>query len=839
MSNNTIYLVDGTSICYRSFFAIRLSTSKGIPSGAVFGFYQTLKKILARDKSAHIGICFDVSRKTFRQDKFAAYKIQRQPMPDNLKSQIPLIKKLVCLMGLTIIEKEGFEADDVIASLTERALRDNFKVVIVASDKDMYQLLHGEEATIYDPAREEIFTEDDFFKVFGFPSSRIVDYLALVGDSVDNVPGAKGIGKVGAAKLIKEFATVEHMFENIENISSKTRQILERERDSIFLSKDLVTLRPCEIDLGWQDFQVKEANQHEMYTMFQELEFKSLLKDVAPPALQIKVDVVEKFPADFLRKNKSEPLVCYGDCGYVYFLKPPSDSVYKVELKTAAEILADASIPKISYDFKAQLRGLEPLSVKGLWFDVQLAAYLVDPALTDYQLTTIIAQCLSEFAAEVPAEAVPFFIHRLYLFLHPKLKENGLEKLFFEVEMPLINILYEMQRFGVTIHIPTMEKLSKEVEKRLEEIKKEVFKIAGKDFNLNSPKQLAAILFEELKIPALKKTKTGYSTNEEVLEKLSSEYAIAKLILEYRELSKLETTYIMPLIESVKLHGGKLHAEFNQTATQTGRLSSSSPNLQSIPVKGTFSSYLRSAFTPSFDDGFLVSADYSQIELRILAHFSSDEKLKEAFVKKLDVHRYTASLLFQTGENDISDSQRTIAKRVNFGIIYGMSPYGLSQELQISPQEAENFIHDYFLRYPRVNEYIKNIYQKAYEQGFVTTILGRKRYLPDFHSNHQQLQDFAKRQAVNTPIQGSCADLIKVAMIKIHEEFEAKNFQSQLIMQIHDELVFDVPRNELKAVAAIVKKNMEESIMLSVPVDVDIKIGKNWAQMQEFKGDVI
>jgi len=836
MSNNTIYLIDGTSICYRSFYAIRLSTSKGVPSGAVFGFYQALKKIRARDKKARIGVCFDVSRKTFRQEKFAAYKIQRQPMPDNLKSQIPLIKKLIYFMGLTTIEKEGFEADDVIAALTEKALRDNFKTVIVTSDKDMYQLLRGDEVTVYDPVKEEIFTEQDFSKTFGFPPNRIIDYLALVGDPVDNVPGAKGIGKVGAAALIQEFTTIEHIFENLQHIPSKTRQILERERERILLSKDLVTLRSCETNINWQDLQVKESDHHQMYALFQELEFKSLLKDVAPPALQVKVDVVEKLPAGFLRKQASEPIVCYSDGGYVYIFDPLSQKVYKVELKEAAEIVTSSSILKISYDFKNQFRLFEPLSIKGIWFDAQLAAYLVDPALTDYRFTTIIAQYLSEFMQDIPSEAMPLFIHRLYLVLHPKLKENGLEKLFFDVEMPLIKVLYEMQRFGVAIHLPTMEELSEKIKNRLEEITKEVFKIAGKEFNLNSPKQLAVILFQDLKIPALKKTKTGYSTNEEVLEKLSSKHLIAKLILEYRELSKLETTYILPLIENVRLQGGRLHAEFNQTATQTGRLSSSSPNLQSIPVKGTFAAHLRSAFVPSFGDGFLVSADYSQIELRILAHFSSDEKLKEAFIKKLDIHRFTASLLFQTSEENITASQRTIAKRVNFGIIYGMSPYGLSQELQITVQEAENFIHDYFLRYPRVNEYIKNIYQKAYEQGFVATILGRRRYLPDFHSPNQQLQDFARRQAVNTPIQGSCADLIKVAMINIHESCQAKKIRSQLIMQIHDELVFDVPENELQEVVTLIKKHMEESIALEVPVVVDVKIGKNWAQMREHTG---
>jgi DNA polymerase-1 len=501
-----------------------------------------------------------------------------------------------------------------------------------------------------------------------------------------------------------------------------------------------------------------------------------------------------------------------------------------MEISSAKEIFADRQLKKISHDFKGQLSALNT-PINAILFDTKIAAYLVDSSLPDYSLATLVSRYLGDFTLQVPAETTPYFINKLYRKFHQLLLENKLEELFYNVEMPLAYILYEMQNWGVSIDVCVMQKLSGDVETKLKSLKNEIFKISGKEFNLNSPKQLGVVLFEELKIKPLKKTKTGYSTAEDVLEKLSAKYEIAKLIIEYRELNKLQTTYINPFIEQVQRQGGKLHAEFNQTATSTGRLSSSSPNLQSIPAKGVFSFQLRKAFVPSFAHGFIVSADYSQIELRILAHFSKDERLKEAFSKNLDIHRYTAALLFAVKEEHVSEEQRNIAKRINFSIIYGMSSYGLSQELGIGNEEAEIFIQDYFSRYPGVKAYINSVYKEIEEKGFVTTILGRRRYLPDFRNPNPQLREFAQRQAVNSPIQGSCADLIKLAMVRIYREFTEKKMSSKLIMQIHDELVFDVQPDELDKLKEIVKRNMEQSIKLNVPIEVKIKVGKNWAQV--------
>lgn len=831
MPQNTIYLIDGTSICYRAFFAIRLSNSSGFPTGAIYGFYQTLKKILAKYKPEHIGICFDVSKKTFRHEKFKEYKIQRPPMPDPLKQQIPVIKKLINFTGIKLIEKEGFEADDVIATLSKKALEDKFSVVIISSDKDMYQLLESEKIKVYDASTEDLLSEEDFKERFGFNAHSIVDYLSLAGDSVDNVPGAKGIGKVGASKLISQFETIENIFDNLDKIPEKTKNILLSEKENIFLSKELVTLHMCEINMNWPDLKIKEQNNEQIYKLFRELEFKSLLKDIPAPSVNLKIDIKEKETADAKDIIADTTMIFYTEGDSTYVLSADKKCIYKYKLKVMADILSDKNIKKVSYDFKSQMFN-SGLRIENAWFDVKIAAYLLDSSRADYDLNNLVCEYLGEFLSDIPADTAPYFISRLYETFYPKLKESELEKLFFEVEMPLLYVLYGMRENGIKVDVNVLNVLLQEVDQKLESVKSKIFVISGKEFNLNSPKQLSAVLFEDLKIHPLKKTKTGYSTGEDVLEKLASKHDIAKLILEYRELNKLKTTYILPLIEIVKLNQEKLHAQFHQTVTQTGRLSSSSPNLQSIPAKGVFSAKLRSAFVPSYNDGIILCADYSQIELRILAYFSKDEKLKEAFDKKTDIHRYTSSLLFNKPESEVSESERNRAKTVNFAIIYGMSAYGLSRELNVGVIEAENFINDYFNRYPKVKDYIQEIYNQAQVKGYVTTILGRRRYLPDFKSSNIQLKEFASRQAVNSPIQGSSADLIKVAMVKIDREFKKNNLKSKLVMQIHDELVFDVHPDEIDRIKEIVKRNMEESIKLNVPIEVKIKTGKNWGEVQ-------
>ena len=832
MSKKTLYLIDGTSLCYRSFFALKLSTSTGFPSGAVYGVYLTLKKIISKHNPSYIGVCFDVSRKTFRHKKFKEYKINRPALPEDLKVQIPLIKKLVSSLGIKIIEKEGFEADDVIASLCDKALKSNLTVVIASSDKDLCQLIEADKVSVYNYNKDKFIDKNVFFKEYGFEPKLMIDYLSLAGDSTDNIPGAKGIGKIGAVKLIKEFGSLENIFKNLNKLPQKTQDILIKSKEMISLSRELVELSLPDVGLNCRDLKVGEPDSKRLYEMFRELEFKAFLKHIPAPSLNLGLEVKAGIPKELLERLTKEALALFIEEEECFIFDGDKKDIYKVPVSEVKEILEDEKIKKISYGFKNQLSQIKGAKIKGLCFDVKIAAYLLDSALPDYTLSTLVSCYLAEHFSRIPAEYIPYFVYQLHRLFSVKLGEENLDKLFFEIEMPLVAILSKMQIQGVKIEIEILKSLQKAVDKKGEGLKGKIFEIAGKDFNLNSPKQLAAILFSHMGIPPLKKTKTGYSTNEDVLDKLSSQHPIAGLILEYRHLNKLRTTYIIPLIEGVEKNEGVLHAKFNQTGTQTGRLSSSSPNLQSIPIKGEFSQGLRKAFIPSCLGGCILSGDYSQIELRILASLSGDENLIQAFERNLDIHSFTAALLFGVETEEVSDAQRNMAKKVNFGIVYGMSSFGLSRELKISPAEAQNFIDDYFKRYSKIKEYIDKTHVQAEKKGFVTTILGRRRKLSDINSSNIQLKEFARRQAINAPIQGSCADLIKVAMVRIDKELTKRRLKTKLIMQIHDELVFDVAPGELEEVKVFIKKYMEEAIKLIVPVKVNLKAGKNWGQMK-------
>ncbi|MFH1504645.1 MAG: DNA polymerase I [Candidatus Omnitrophota bacterium] len=829
MLKKILYLIDGTSLCYRSFFAIKLSNSKGFPTGGILGFYKTLKRIISKYNPEYIGVCFDVSRKTFRQEKFKEYKINRPPVPEGLKAQVPLVKELINSLGIKIIEKQGFEADDIIADLCLGAVQDDISVVIASSDKDFCQLLEDDKVSIYNYNKDETFGKEEFLKEFGFAPCLMIDYLSLAGDNADNIPGAKGIGKVGAVKLIKEFGRIENIYKNLDKISSKLGKILAENKDTVFLSKDLVTLRSFGLETSWQDLKVGEPDSEAIYKMFEKLEFKSLLKDFAPAPIKANIEIKEEIPKDFFEQFKQKPLAVSISADKAFFYDDNNKCIYRAGLKSVQQVLKDSRIKKISYAFKKQLKIAD---IKEAWFDVKIAAFLLNSALSNYSLEAITAHYLGEYVTQASQEIDPYYIYRIYTKLAPLLEKQNLNKLFFEIEMPLVYLLRKMEDDGVKVDADILDDLLKKVDIKIKSNEKKVFEIAEKEFNLNSPKQLQVILFEKLKIPPVKKTKTGYSTNEEVLEKLSLKHAIAEFILEYRQLNKLKTTYIVPLAQKVSQAQGFLHTQFNQTTAQTGRLSSSSPNLQSIPTKGEFSFLLRKAFISSFDSGCILSADYSQIELRILGHLSEDKNLIKAFKEDLDIHSWTASLLFGIETEQVTKEQRNLAKRVNFGIVYGMGAYGLSKELKITPAQAQNFIDDYFGRYAEVKKYIDGILIFAQNQGYVETILGRRRQMPEINSPNAGLRDFARRQAINAPIQGSCADIIKKAMIEIAEELKQKSMRAKLTIQIHDELIFDAPKDELPRLADIVKERMEQSVQLIVPVKVNIKYGDNWGEVR-------
>lgn len=835
MEKKKLYIIDGTSLCYRSFYAIKLSTGGGFPTGAVYGFYTTLRKLTKKVNPLYMAVCFDVSRKTFRQKKFKEYKIQRPPPPDNLTVQIPLIRQLVKHLGMIVIEKEGFEADDVIASLVRRALHEHIQVMIVTSDKDMFQLLDKKNVHIYDPAKDKIYKEETFIEEYKFSPEHIVDFLALVGDAADNVPGAKGIGKVSATKLITEYGSLGEIFNNVDVMPQKTRDILITQKDTIILSKELATLAYPELSIAWEDLKIKRPAYSALYKMFKELEFKSLLKDIPAPSFDTAVDVTEGISPDILERarERGECVISF-DGEKFYLLGEKESQVRMLSGREAEPILSDKGIKKIAYNCKQLLTALKgEVSCENIWFDVGVASYLVNPGLLDFSLENITAHFLNKFIKGISPCAAPHFIFNAYKVLREELKRKKLEKLFFDVEMPLVEVLADIESWGIKIDKEYLSSFAQEVDRMITQVREKIYIHAGKHFNLNSPKQLSKVLFADLGIRPLKRTKTGFSTNEEVLRKLAKEYPIAALLLEYRELSKLHSTYLIPFLKEVEKGKGNVYAQFNQTKTLTGRLSSSSPNLQNIPARSELGQKFRKAFISSFGEGVILSCDYSQIELRILAHFSQDKTLISAFAKDADIHASTASILFGVAEEEVSLSQREAAKRVNFGIIYGMSPYGLSRELSLSLGEAEAFIEGYFLRYPAVKRFIDKTICEVQEKGFVRTLLGRIRYFENNKTQRQDEQEFIRRQAVNTPIQGSAADVIKTAMVAIFREFKKCKLLSRMILQIHDELVFDVKKEELSLVRRIAQEKMEHAIELRVPLKVNVKAGRNWLDMKE------
>lgn len=838
-------MIDATAFCYRAFYALRgLVTSFGQPTNAIYGFINILQKVLKDEKPDYLAVCFDVSRDTFRQKKFAEYKIQRPPMPEGLCAQIPFIRQIVNAWGIRICEKEGFEADDIIGTLDRKARDQGFSTVIVSSDKDILQLV-GPQTSVISPHKEEniVYDKEKVVERFGVEPARITDIIALMGDDTDNIPGARGIGEKTATELIRSFGSLEKVLKNADKIpQERLRRIIKESTEIINLSRELAEL-DCNVDIGLrpQDFLIQPPDNAELFRIFQHLEFKSLLKALAPQQQETGSVELQKISDKQLASyiSAADELVLWGQGssdlvfssgGKFFSLDCPGEN-----LKL---LLAQAQLKKTGYDLKKTATALarEGVVLKGLYFDVMIAAHLLNPAKSGASLADIAAEYLGRPVSESmsPARAL-----ELVLELLPKLKDElrakSLEKLFSELEMPLVEVLAEMESTGVKLDLKVLRGLSADIEKRLVKLIDDIYETAGEEFNINSPKQLRQILFEKLKLPVARRSKTGPSTDEEVLRGLADKHKLPAMLLEYRQLTKLKNTYVDSLPESADKDTQRIHTSFNQTATETGRLSSSNPNLQNIPVKTDIGKNIRRAIIASSDSYRLVSCDYSQIELRILAHLSGDENLIAAFAGGQDIHKTTASLIYGIAEKDVSEPMRDTAKRVNFGIVYGLTSYGLSRDLGITVDEAVSFIDAYFARYPRVAEYIQLQIKTAEENGFVTTLLGRRRYIPEIRNKNQGIRQFAQRQAVNTPIQGTASDLIKMAMIQIHCLLEEKKMRARIVLQVHDELVFDLPQEELSALAALARDRMENVLSLKVPIKVDTKVGRNWLEMEPLK----
>jgi len=877
-------LVDGQGLLYRTFYALpQLTTSYGQIINSVYGFTMILMRLLEEEKPDYIVIVFDTPAPTFRHQEFKEYKAHRKKMPIELVNQIPLVKEIINNYNIFICSKEGYEADDIIGTIAKEAEKRNCSTIIVTGDKDAFQLISPHTkimTTIRGVTEVKIYDEESIKKKYGVDPEKIVDILALKGDSSDNIPGVPGIGEKTAVGLIKKYGNLENILNNIDEIHKKSlrEQIKEYEKQ-IRMSKMLATIvREVPIIYDFDSFKVKSPNYEELWKIFKKLEFKNLLKKIAPQINQEKtklkynlIDTKEKLEElnNKIKENKyfsfylitssDNPLyskilgiaLSLKDNETFYIPLSPLNLMESPKCLSSDVVLArlrpfyeDESIKKIGYNLKYNFMVLNryQIELKGDNFDIMIAAYLLNPSKEEYNLKNLFWEYLEYFknedkpnkenatkSIEDTCENAQNIL-KLKGVLEKKLEEKELISLFKEIEMPLLKVLGEMEINGIKINVDLLKKMSRQVDSRLKELEGTIYNLAGTKFNINSPKQLSNILFEKLKLPVIKKTKTGYSTNAYVLNTLAPHHKVVSFILEYRELCKLENTYIEKLPLLINDQTKRIHTSFNQTITSTGRLSSSEPNLQNIPIRTEIGRKIRRAFI-SEDKFILLSADYSQIELRILAHLSGDKSLITAFRNNEDIHTHTAADIFDLDRDLINGQMRRMAKIVNFGIIYGMSSYGLARNLGVGREEAEKYIQNYFQRYQGVKRYIEKEKEEARRKGYVVTLLNRRRYLEGINSLDKNIREFNERIAINTPIQGSAADLIKLAMIKISESFKKKKFKSKLLLQIHDELVFEIYKRELEEAKSIIKDIMEYSLELSVPLKVNLKTGDNWAEL--------
>jgi len=901
-----LFLIDGSALAYRSYFALirnPLINSKGQNTGAVFGFTSALLRLIEKESPEHVTVVFDSREPTFRHEKFPEYKATREKMPDEMADQLPLIDEVSEALGLPIVRRPGFEADDIIGTLARRAEAAGWDSFIVTGDKDFMQLV-SDHIKLYDPARKggepEILDREGVVARFGVPPERVVDVLGLMGDASDNIPGVEGIGPKTATELINTYGSLESALDHAAEVKAKRpREGLLAGRQSALLSKDLATIRTdVPVDFDPHRLDRSAADTQRLIELFQRLEFPSLLDKLqlggaaAEAAYHIVTDP-EALDALLARLGRAEQFVLdtettsicpmdaqivgisfairEGEAFYVPAypeapLVPGGGGLFDTGgsqldriLDRLRPILEDPRIRKGGQNIKYDLIVLanHGVEVQGVAFDTMVESYLLDPSQRQHNLdllalkhlnirktptSDLIGKGKSQITMrEVPVAKVAAYscedadvtlrLHSLFL---PQLEKLDLEKLYHQVEIPLIGVLERMERRGVRVDLDRLKALSNEFAIRIEALTREIYAMAGEEFNINSTQQLGALLFDKLQIQKgrgvrVKRTKTGYGTSVDALEDFA-DHPLVQRILEYRTLTKLRGTYADALSQLVNQKTGKIHTSFNQTVTATGRLSSSDPNLQNIPVRTDLGRPIREAFIPSDPSRRLLCADYSQIELRVLAHLSGDPGLMDAFRADLDIHRRTASEIFGIPMDQVTPEMRSRSKAINFGILYGMGPQRLAHDTGITMIEAQAFIDRYFERYPMVKKFIDDTVAAAARDGFVSTLLGRRRLLPEILSTNPGTRSAAERVAVNTPIQGTAADLIKVAMIRIDRLLRESHPDAWMILQVHDELVFDVPADQADAVSQLVRREMEAAIRLDVPLKVDISIGTTWAK---------
>jgi len=876
-----LYLIDGNSYVYRAYYAIKtLTNSRGFPTNAIYGFTTMLLKIIRDKKPDGLLVSFDSPVPTERHRIYEAYKAQRPEAPGDLVEQFPHIRKIITALHIPIYEIPGYEADDILGTIAKKAASKGEKVFIVTGDKDMLQLV-DETIKVYDPMKDRVLDEGYVKEKFGLSPERIPEFMALAGDAVDNIPGIKGVGEKTARELLAQFESIESLLSNAGLIKKeKLRQLVSDNADIVRLSRKLATLdTSMPLDIDFDAMRTQEPDWNALFSLFKEYEFVTLMKLIphekktesecaivlSPEKVRHIASSIKDICAYDVETTARDPmsagLVGLAVCSekdrayYIPISHAYPEAPVQVSLRDLSacfsEAFRDSRMPKTGHNLKYDIivLGEHGLEIRGPLFDTMIASYLLNPNKPNHSLEEVALEYLSrrkrkfedvlkkrKSFAEVPLEeAAPYACDDALLsfdlreVLFAKLSETGLDRLYFEIEMPLIPVLADMERAGVMIDDDKLNDLSKELERELDGLTRRIFFLAGGEFNINSPKQLGQVLFDSLGLQPRKKTKTGYSTNMAVLEELAQVHELPGEILNYRSFNKLKTTYIDVLPSLVNKKTGRIHTSFNQAATATGRLSSSEPNLQNIPVKGEWGRRIREAFVAE-QDSFLLAADYSQIELRIMAHLSGDAGLISAFTDDIDIHAQTAAELFGIPREKVGADARRIAKTVNFGVLYGISPFGLSETLNISREEARQYIDQYFTRYPGVRLYIEKTIDNAEREGYVETLFGRRRAVPELRSKNQSVRQMGERLAVNSPIQGTAADIIKIAMIRIWKILRDMNLRSRMILQVHDELLFEVPERELDTIRGIVKTEMENVVKLSVPVQVNVRHGKNWAE---------
>lgn len=855
MATSTLYLIDGHALCYRSFYAIReLRNSQGVPTNAIYGFVNILRKILRDHQPDFIAVCFDSKEKTKRQEKYAEYKIQRPSMPDDLRRQIPLIIDVIKGFNIQIFAKPGFEADDIMATFARQAEKTDLDVVVVSDDKDLFQLA-SKQIKFFSIRQDKILNVEDVKAKLGFDPEFVSDFLALSGDKSDNIPGVSGIGDVTARNLVNQFGRLENIYKNLNKVEKdKVREKLANGKKEALLSKELTDLDfKVPVKFKASEFKVTQPDQNRLHDLFKTFEFHKLAQEFSTEETKSVVAEIRRLESykdvkEFLLKAEKKGYVAIlpklnsadlFDQSKAVYLSVDEKYVYIVEgaqLSDLKELLKHSDVTKVTYNVKELIKYLYSagLILDSNVFDVLLAGYLSSNSATIPTIGDLAWNysklSLSENDREISETAA---LNNIYQVLKSDDQNKELNKLFREIEMPLSFILAQIELTGVKIDTDLLSELQKKCAKEITSLTKKLYSMAGEEFNINSPKQLSKILFEKLNLPIIKKTKTGISTDEGVLSILSESHKFPSLVLEYRQLSKLQSTYIESLPKLINETTGRIHTHFDQIGAETGRLSSKQPNLQNIPIRTELGKQIRKAFIPSEKSRCLLSADYSQIELRVLAHLSKDPMLSKAFKENQDIHQFTASLMFDIDEKKVTQEMRYSAKRVNFGIVYGMSAFGLSKDLSITPAEAQEFINRYFIRYPKVKSYMDEYIQFCEKHGYVETLLKRRRYIPDIKSKNNNVRQFAQRQAINTPVQGTAADLIKLAMINVDKEMKKLKLKSEMIMTVHDELVFDTLNQEKMIMADLVKKAMESSIKLDVPIKASVKIGMNWLEMKD------